>query len=169
MRQLTLLLVVTLAGCGHPASPTTAAAEPPASSPAPSRSLDVGDRAPGAAAGRVTLIFFWASWSEPDKKAMPKMQEIYLRHAAEGLDVLGIDIDDEPRGEEAARQWGARFPTTWDHDHVLAERFQPSAEPSFYIVDRRGFIRYIHRGYPDGEALEMEHEIVTLLGAAPRP
>jgi hypothetical protein len=35
--------------------------------------------------------------------------------------------------------------------------------PSTYVVDRKGVVRFVHTGYHDGEEVEIEKEIKSLM------
>jgi len=35
--------------------------------------------------------------------------------------------------------------------------------PSTFIIDRKGVVRFLHRGYHDGEEVEIEKELKGLL------
>src|SRR3546814_5434950 len=66
---------------------------------------------------------------------------------------------------EAARSRGARYPVVWDRDHTIAERYRPETSPQTLVIDKEGVIRFIHRGYHDGEASEMEDRKSTRLNS----
>lgn len=165
---------IVLAGC---ATAGTSSAGPIETTTTPARAAAiVGARAPelslqsldgapvGVVPGKVNVVFFWATWSGPDKTAMPKLQEVYARRAEAGLAVLGISVDDEVTGvAEAARQWGARFPIAWDRDRRVAQLYEPSCEPMYFVIDRTGIVRFTHCGYRDGDADRIDEEVASLL------
>lgn len=175
MRLLSMLVPFVVA-CG-PAShvqPTTA--------PPPSKVRDpikVGDRAPafeaknvstvGAqpiriAPHQVNIIFFWATWSEPDKREMAELEGIWRRSHDKGLSIAAISIDAEEGGvAEAARSFGASFDVGWDAGHRIADEYKAVAEPSTYVVDREGIVRFLHQGFHDGEGAEIGREVDSLL------
>ncbi len=168
------LASILLAGCatagtssGGPGESTTPPARAAATvgSRAPAFSLTSVDGAPaGIVPGKVNLVFFWATWSAPDQKSMPKLQEVYERRGEAGLAILGISVDDEVTYvAEAARQWGARFPIAWDHDRKIVDLYKPSCEPMYFVIDRSGIVRFAHCGYRDGEADRIDDEIASLL------
>lgn len=170
------ILVPFVVACG-PAShvqPTTA--------PPPSKVRDpikVGDRAPafeaknvstvGAqpiriAPHQVNIIFFWATWSEPDKKEMHRLDAIWKRMHDKGLAIAAVSVDDEEGGvAEAARTFGASFEVGWDVGRRIADAYKPVAEPSTYVVDRDGIVRFLHEGFHDGVDAEIEAEVEALL------
>ncbi|MBX3200792.1 MAG: TlpA family protein disulfide reductase [Labilithrix sp.] len=130
------------------------------------RGLD--GREVGLAIGRVNLVFFWATWSEPDKKAIPRLQEIFERHGPAGLAMLGLSVDDEPGlVAEFVRTCGGRFPVAWDEERRIATLYDARCEPTYFVIDRRGVVRFEHCGYGDADAEQIDAEISALLREPP--
>ena len=114
--------------------------------------------------GKVMVVDFWATWCEPCKKSFPKLQELYTKYKASGLEIAAISEDDEKGGiVDFAKTYGAKFPVGWDGDKSIAKKWQPKSMPSTFIVDRKGVIKFSHTGYHDGEEAEIEKEIKSLL------
>lgn len=170
-----LLGAAFLGACGasdRKAVPAPAAAQSEKTPRAPS----VGDAPPAISLraidgspltltrGKVTLLVFWATWSEPDKRELIKLQELYTRFGPPTLGVIALSIDDEPSLlGEFAKTYGLRFPLGWDARHHFATTFQVATDPTTYVIDRSGIIRFIHRGYHDGEAEVIASEVESLL------
>ena len=118
----------------------------------------------GLQSNKVMIVDFWATWCEPCKKSFPKLQELYLKYKASGLEIAAISEDDEKGGiVDFANTYGAKFPVGWDGDKSIAKKYQPKSMPSTFIVDRKGVIRFVHTGYHDGEEVEIEKEIKSLM------
>ncbi len=116
------------------------------------------------AAGKVTLLVFWATWSAPDKQELIKVQELHARYGPARLSVIALSIDDEPSGlAEFATTYALHFPIAWDAAHRVAERYRIASDPTTYVIDRAGVIRFVHAGYHDGEAEVIASEIESLL------
>ncbi len=112
----------------------------------------------------MTLLVFWATWSEPDKKAIIKLQELYARLGPEKLGVVALSIDDEPTPlAEFAKTYALRFPIGWDARRKLATTFQVTTDPTTYVIDRSGIVHFIHRGYHDGEMEVIASEVESLM------
>jgi len=116
------------------------------------------------ASGKVTIIDFWATWCEPCKKSFPKYQELYTKYKASGLEILAVSVDDESNGvPDFAKTHGAKFPVGWDKGHKAADCFKPENMPSAYVIDKKGVVRFVHKGYHPCEEAELEKEIKGLL------
>ena len=143
----------------------------------PSGAVKVGDSAPSfsvdsvngqgkvaLASGKVTIVDFWATWCEPCKKSFPKYQELYVKYKASGLEIAAVSVDDEKGGIPAfAKSHGAKFPVGWDNGKKIADQYKPENMPTAYVVDKNGVVKFVHKGYHDGEEKELEKEIKSLL------
>ena len=192
LTPLTLLaLLALLAGCASKPSNATASSpsgEPPTGEPpaqplteqqieatrvkvgstAPSFTLpmvqDPKQKVTAPRQGKVTVILFWATWSQPDVKELAKLQGIRSRYPESDVDIVGVSIDDEPKQvPDVVTSYGAKYPVVWDEKHRIAETYKPRSDPSTYIIDRRGKVRFEHGGYHDGEDREMDDEVRTLV------
>lgn len=181
-RALSLLLcalgAATLLACGTSSPPQTAAAAaasavptdpnvpgPGVGQPAPAISLKTIDGATLALTpGKVNLMVFWATWSEPDKQELIKIQEIAQRFGPAKLAVIAVSVDESPDLLPAfAKTYGLRFPIAWDAGRRLGQLYRPATDPATYVVDRAGVIRFLHSGYHDGEQAKIASEIESLL------
>ena len=114
--------------------------------------------------GKVIIVDFWATWCEPCKKSFPKLQELYVKYKASGLEIAEVSVDDEKGGIVGfAKTYGAKFPIGWDEGHKVADKWKPENMPSTFIVDKKCVVRHVHKGYHDGEIEEIEKEIKELL------
>lgn len=112
------------------------------------------------------MVAFLATWSQPDKQSIPRLEEMLQRHRAEGLAVLAVSIDDEESRDIVPvffRESGGTFPVVRDADHRISNLFRVPCSPTYYVVDQAGVVRFRHCGYHDGEAAEIESAVVSLL------
>src|SRR5215470_16566164 len=86
------------AACAAAAVATFAAVTP--STPAPDfalRSLEGPNLRLQEQRGRVVLVNFWATWCGPCRVEMPHLARLYEKYHASGFQLLGINIDEDPR------------------------------------------------------------------------
>jgi cytochrome c biogenesis protein CcmG/thiol:disulfide interchange protein DsbE len=165
---------LTLSGCGGGeasgggASAAGDGKHPLIGSPAPDFSASSvngkGKPSVKTSSGKVLIVDFWATWCEPCKKSFPKLQDLYTKLKASGMDIIAVSEDDENTGiSDFGSTFGAKFPLVWDDGKAIAGKWQPKSMPSTFIVDKKGIVRFVHLGYHDGEEVEIEKEVKSLL------
>jgi cytochrome c biogenesis protein CcmG, thiol:disulfide interchange protein DsbE len=116
--------------------------------------------------GHVVLLDFWGTFCEPCKKSFPKLQTLSSKYAASGVRVIGISEDeaeDKAKIPAFAETYGATFVLGWDADMAIAKRYRPDSMPTTFLIDRKGFVRFEHQGFHDGDEVEIEKELNELL------
>ncbi len=109
--------------------------------------------------GEVVLVNFWASWCPPCIEEMPSMNQIYQRYRPKGLEILGINFQEEPEQiTEFLKQVKVDFPVLFDFDGTVAHQWNVFSMPTSFLVDRSGKVRYavsrsIHWDLPEHTAV----------------
>ena len=176
-----LALVVSTTACGgsdpDPKTVATAKDSGGGGGGGGGNGVNKGDKAPGfsldslngagkvaIAPGKVTIVDFWATWCEPCKKSFPKYQELYVKYKASGLEIVAVSVDDDKGGIPSfVKTYNAKFPVGWDDGHKIADKWKPEHMPRAYIVDKTGVVKFVHKGYHDGEEADIEKELKGLL------
>ncbi len=132
----------------------------------------VGDEAEDPAA-RVVVISFFASWCEPCRRELPFLVQLDRTYRERGLRVLGVNIDQEDAGIEAARRMIAAarvsYPVLSDRFNFLARRYlgDRAPLPSVFLVRRDGTIARIERGYAKDASQFLLADVQAALGIVP--
>ncbi|MDP2901619.1 MAG: TlpA disulfide reductase family protein, partial [Methylovulum sp.] len=114
--------------------------------------------------GKVLYVDFWASWCGPCAKSFPFLNQLNHGLKARGLQVIGINLDENPDDAQAfLAKYPADFIVATGDNQQCATDFGVKAMPSSYLVDRKGHIRHIHLGFRAGEARELETLVEQLL------
>jgi len=177
MRTLSMVvfssLVAFAVACGEGttgggAESAGGAQHPLIGSPAPNFSINTangkGKISLDSLKGKVVLVDFWATWCEPCKKSFPKLQDLYTKYQASGLEIIGISEDDDNQGiADFGQAHGSKFPLGWDDGKSIAGQWKPPNMPSSFLVDKSGIVRFAHLGYHDGDEAEVEKELKSLL------
>jgi peroxiredoxin len=170
LRPLVLLTWLAALGAASCTDAQSAQAEghPLIGNPAPAFSLDSangkGKVSMTGLAGKVVIVDFWATWCEPCKKSFPHLQDLNTKYKASGLVIVGLSEDDDKSGiAEFGNSFGADFPLVWDTNKGVGAKWEPGSMPATFIIDRKGLVRFLHRGYHDGEEVEIEKEVKSLL------
>lgn len=134
----------------HPETPTPAASQPPATLPTLDlRALDGQPvRLPDAYPGRPLLLNFWASWCLPCVQEMAELQRFSAQQPANGVQVIGIALDDPA----AAAGFLKAHPVTYP---ILLDR--PGAnDSSARLGDRAGMLPYSALVAADGRVVRTQ-------------
>lgn len=114
--------------------------------------------------GRVVYVDFWASWCAPCRQAMPLLEQASKDLGAQGLTVIGVNADeDEAEARRALQTAGISYPVIFDRGHEAANDYEVQDMPSAYLIDRKGRIQAIHRGFRTSQWTERRAEIEKLL------
>lgn len=93
--------------------------------------------------GKVVILNFWATWCPPCKKEIPDFIEMQKQYEAQGVQFLGIAMDDE--GLDKVKPWVAShnlsYPILLPDGKVAASYGEMSSIPVTYFIDRKGMIR----------------------------
>lgn len=120
--------------------------------PAPDKELP---RLDGAGSGRIAdyrgrwvLVNFWASWCDPCRTESPALQRFHEAHRADGLTVLGINLDDATEDARAfVEEFSLTFPQLRDGDGAeRREAYGMTGFPESFLIDPAGRIALIRRG-----------------------
>jgi peroxiredoxin len=112
--------------------------------------------------GKVVLLDFWATWCTPCRTEAPRFVEMQNRYGSQGLQILGISMDDdaEPvRGFEQDLQ--LNYPIVMGNAAVGESYGGVFGLPVVFLIDRDGRIAAKYRGPVDLVALE--HQTNKLL------
>lgn len=98
--------------------------------------------------GQVVLVNLWATWCPPCEAEMPNLQRFFVRHAAEGFTVIGIeDGDPIEKVRSFVQEHHLTFPIWIDPTYQATDHaFKTSSLPSSYVLDRGGIIRWMWFG-----------------------
>jgi len=146
---------------------STIAAAAPVSGPAPGFELEARTGETISLAdlrGEVVMINFWATWCGPCRQEMPHLEALYQRYSPLGFTLLGVNVEDDPKGAEAwLAETPVSFPILFDSKNEVTKLYHVVAMPSTVLVDRSGNMLYIHHGYKPGYENEYQNQIRALI------
>lgn len=148
---------------------------------APAQALETGQLAPEFALvqaadavrladlrGKVVYLDFWASWCGPCKQSFPWMAAMQARYAAQGLQVIAVNLDaDSADGRRFLAATPAPFPVIFDPQGRLPRQYAINGMPSSFLIGRDGRVRRQHAGFNPAIRQQLEADIHTALEASP--
>jgi peroxiredoxin len=90
--------------------------------------------------GKAVLLNFWATWCEPCKVEMPWFVELQKKYGPQGLQVLGVAMDDASPKDIAAfaEKMGVNYPILIGKEEVGTQYGGIDYLPSTYYISRNG-------------------------------
>jgi peroxiredoxin len=114
--------------------------------------------------GQVVMLNFWASWCGPCRQEMPLLDQMHKRYSALGFTLIGVNVEANTKDAERwLTETPVSFPVVFDKDSKVSKLYDVSAMPSTVFIDRKGNVRYLHRGYKAGDESEYLNQIRALL------
>ena len=120
--------------------------------PAPKVSLPLldGKGTASLAAGKITVVDFWATWCAPCRESMPRVQKVWQEYQPKGVELYSVDTDNassdrEPMVKEFLLKNGLTFPVVLD-DGSAQSAYAVSNLPTMVVVDQRGRVVWSHIG-----------------------
>src|SRR5947209_9721521 len=92
--------------------------------------------------GKAVLLNFWATWCEPCKVEMPWFVDLQKKYGPQGLQVLGVAMDDASPKDIAAfaQKMGVNYPILIGKEEVGAQYGGIDYLPSTFYISRDGKI-----------------------------
>ena len=108
--------------------------------------------------GRVVVLSFWATWCAPCKVETPWLVELSARYHAQGLDVVGVSMDDgaHERVRAFAADYHMQYPVVLGDSAVADAYGGIRMLPQTFFVGRDGRILAHTLGIRNREDLERD-------------
>jgi len=106
---------------------------------------------------RLTYVDFWASWCGPCRQSFPWLNRMQARYAAQGLRVVGINLDAKTAdAERFLQEVPAQFEIALDPQAQSAKRYALKGMPSAALLAADGRVIAVHQGFRPGDAEALE-------------
>lgn len=121
--------------------------------------------------GKVVLLNFWATWCPPCKEEMPWFVDLQQRYGAQGLQVIGVAMDDsdQKKIESFAKQLGVNYPVLLGKESTAHAYGDVQFLPDTFYIGRDGKIVSHVQGLINRKEIEEQVKKALTPSAALRP
>ncbi|MDD2308874.1 MAG: TlpA disulfide reductase family protein [Desulfuromonadaceae bacterium] len=114
--------------------------------------------------GYVLVLDFFATWCPPCRLSIPHLVELNRKYGKQGLQILGLSVDEDGEWlvKRFADQFRINYPLALAGESTAAD-FGVRSVPVMYLINKKGKIIEVYRGYSDDMGRSMEQTIKRLL------
>ena len=114
--------------------------------------------------GYVLILDFFATWCPPCRQSIPHLVELNRKYGKRGLQILGMSVDEDGKEDvkSFADEFRINYPLALAGDSTVAD-FGVRSVPVMYLMDKKGKIVEVYRGFTDEMGRSMEQTIKRLL------
>ena len=132
-----------------------------------SKPLKIGDLR-----GKVVLVDFWTFGCWNCYRSFPWLNALEAKLHDQDFQIIGIHTPEFDREKvkrniaEKIAEFGLKHPTMMDNDFAYWKRMKNRYWPTYYLIDKRGFIRHVFIGETHADtpkAIDIEVRINELL------
>lgn len=114
--------------------------------------------------GKTVYLDFWASWCGPCKQSFPWMNDMQTRYSAQGLRVVGINVDQKADDAKAfLKDNPASFDVAFDPAGKTPKSYAIKGMPTSVLIGPDGRVLMVHSGFKDEQRDELERQIKQAL------
>ncbi len=88
--------------------------------------------------GKVVLVNIWATWCEPCKSEMPKLDHLYRERKDQGFIVFGLSDEDTAVQRNFMEKIAVTYPLITTNGQVPKLYRDIARYPAIFLIDRRG-------------------------------
>ena len=114
--------------------------------------------------GHVLILDFFATWCQPCRLSIPHLVEMNRKYGKQGLHILGLSVDED--GERVVKtftdEFHVNYPLALAGDSTTVD-FGVRSVPVMYVIDKKGNIAEVYRGYSNEMARSLESSLKRLL------
>ncbi|MDD2850919.1 MAG: TlpA disulfide reductase family protein [Desulfuromonadaceae bacterium] len=112
----------------------------------------------------VLILDFFATWCQPCRQSIPHLVEMNRKYGKQGLQILGLSVDGD--GDKMVKAFSddlrINYPVAVAGDQVTVD-FGVRSVPIMFLIDKKGEIVEIYRGYTSDMGRSIDQAIRRLL------
>jgi cytochrome c biogenesis protein CcmG, thiol:disulfide interchange protein DsbE len=103
--------------------------------------------------GNPVLLIFWTTWCGVCRHQMPVVDEIRSEYRSQGLQVLGVNLEDTAQARDYLVANRLYLRSAVDAQGTIAQQYGVSGLPTMVLLDGDGKVRGVSAGYRDAGQL----------------
>lgn len=88
--------------------------------------------------GKVVLINIWATWCEPCRNEMPKLDQLYRDKQSQGFVILGMSDESAATQQKFLTEVPVTYPLLLVNEHIPKIYREIAQYPALFLIDREG-------------------------------
>jgi len=113
--------------------------------------------------GHPVWINFWATWCPPCQRETPILRAAYKAHRADGLVLVGIDVQEEANDvRDYVTKYGLTYTIGMDVTGAIFRTYRVFGLPTHYFINRDGIIR--DRVFGPVDQAGVEQKLAEIIG-----
>ena len=106
--------------------------------------------------GKVVVLDFWATWCPPCRREIPDFIDLQKEYGSQGVQVVGIALDEPDKVQAFARQNGMNYPVLLGSDEISMRYGGIEGIPTTFVIDKSGKIVNRFEGFRPRQVFETE-------------
>lgn len=91
--------------------------------------------------GKGVMVNFWATYCKPCKDEMPFMQELYPKYKKQGVEIIGVNLDQSQLViERFINEYDLTFPIVHDKQSQVMNAYNVGYLPATFFINKDGEI-----------------------------
>jgi len=114
--------------------------------------------------GKVVYLDFWASWCAPCLEAVPALESLRGEFPESKFQILAVNVDKKTRkAMKFLEKQKVGYPNVSNPKGDIPGKFDLETMPSSYLIDQKGVVRYVHKGFRDGDLEVIREEVRRII------
>jgi peroxiredoxin len=114
--------------------------------------------------GKVVYLDFWASWCPPCLNSLPDLEKLRGEFPEQRFQILAVNLDKHAKKAlKFLSEHPVGFPSVSNPAGDIPDKYGLETMPTSYLIDGKGFVRYVHRGYRSGDLDMIRDEVRKII------
>ena len=114
--------------------------------------------------GKVVYLDFWASWCAPCLEAVPALETLRKEFPESKFQILAVNVDKKTKKAlKFLEKNKVGYPSVSNPKGDVPGKFDLETMPTSYLIDQRGVVRYVHKGFRDGDLEEIRKQVRRII------